>query len=242
MMSRYRDSNSRADRAAALAGVVVVHAAVGLLVLTSRPDLSAPPAHERTILLDIREPPPPPPPPPERPKPKAAAPAEEGATGKKAEPAPIVLPPPKRVLPVTNPLPTATRAGTGSAPSSGAGVTGTGPGSGGSGSGTGSGGTGSGAGTEIGEHARLLSGGLSRRDYRGLRAFAVPSGRAVLALLVGPDGRVFRCSIGQSSGDRALDASLCGLLQPRMRWSPARDLNGRPVSVGIMYTAVWSPD
>jgi protein TonB len=87
-----------------------------------------------------------------------------------------------------------------------------------------------------------LFGGISRRDYRYLRQYAVPGGRATLAILIGPDGRVLECSTRQSSGDRALDSALCHMLQQRMRWAPARDRSGRPLTVGIIYTAVWSRD
>ena len=67
-----------------------------------------------------------------------------------------------------------------------------------------------------------------------------PIRRAMLAILIGPDGRVVLCSTRQSSGDPALDAALCAILQPRMRWAPARDRSGKPLTVGILYTAVWS--
>ena len=87
-----------------------------------------------------------------------------------------------------------------------------------------------------------MTGGLNRRDYRHLRRFAAPGGRAMLAILIGPDGRVAECSTLQSSGDPALDAALCAILQPRMLWAPARDFGRRPMTVGIIYTAVWSRD
>ncbi|MDQ3079236.1 MAG: energy transducer TonB [Pseudomonadota bacterium] len=60
--------------------------------------------------------------------------------------------------------------------------------------------------------------------------------------MIGPDGRVLECSTRQSSGDRTLDSALCQMLQQRMRWAPARDRRGRPLTVGIFYTAVWSRD
>ncbi len=193
-----------------------------------------------TQLIDIVIPPDPrPPPPPEQ----AAKPEREaGVEGPKGEPTPIVVPPPKIIVPAANPLPAAPVAGVGSAANAGAGRTGTGPGAGGTGDGRGGGGTGQDDGEGIGEDARLLSGGINRRDYRYLRQYAVPGGRAALAILIGPDGRVRDCSTRQSSGDRALDAALCQMLQQRMRWSPARDRSGRPLTVGIIYTAVWSQD
>ena len=94
----------------------------------------------------------------------------------------------------------------------------------------------------IGSDARLLAGGLTRGDYRTLRDIGAPNGRAVLAILVGPSGRVSECSVRQSSGNSLLDARLCAVLQPRMRWTPARDTSGRALTVGLYYTAIWGRD
>jgi protein TonB len=238
-MARYRDPPTRAERAKAIAAVAIVHLALGALALTgsiSRRQAEEMPA---TQVFDVALPPVPPPPPPP-PAPRAAE-REAGREGKAATASPVVAPTPKIELPAATPLPAAPVAGSGSAPSAGAGAAGSGPGAGGVGSGPGGGG-GGGAGSGIGADAPVLAGGLSRRDYRRLRGFAAPSGSAVLGLLVGPDGRVAQCTVRQSSGVGALDATLCALLQPRMRWSPARDRAGRPLTVGIIYTAVWSRD
>jgi protein TonB len=234
-VSSYTGNADRGDKAKAIVAVIAVHAALFALVLTSKQPLPKAIEHVRTVLIDVTEPPPPPPPPP----PEVGRAAEkEGAAGKKAEPSPIVAPKPKIVVPAPTPLPAAPVAGSGSATSAGAATDGSGTGAGGSGSGRGGGGTGGG----IGADARLLSGGLSRRDYRRLRTVGAPSGRAVLAILVGPDGRVGQCSTRESSGDPALDAALCEILRPRMVWAPARDRSGRPLTVGILYTAIWSRD
>lgn len=236
-MGSYRNPPTRADRAKAIFAVAAVHLGMAGLLLLGGDAAEAPLSGQPpTQLIDVRLPPPPPPPP----EPAAQPEREAGAAGLKADPAPIVLPPPRIALPVLNPLPVAPVAGTGSAPSAGAASAGTGPGAGGTGDGRGGGGAGGGGG--IGENAQLLYGGLNRRDYRRLRSYAAPSGRATLAILIGPDGRVAECSTRQSSGDPGLDAALCDILQPRMRWAPARDRNGRPLTVGIIYTAVWSRD
>ncbi len=234
-MASYRDPPTRVDRAKAIAAVAAIHIALAALILSGSRVVPTTSGQAPIQLIDVTLPPPPPPPPP--PEPAAKPDRDEGVAGKKADPSPIVLPPPRIALPVTNPLPVAPVAGSGSATSAGSATAGTGPGAGGAGSGSGGGG---GAGGGIGQDARLLSGGLNRRDYRRLRDFAAPSGRAVLAILIGADGRVAQCSIRQSSGDPALDATLCAILQPRMLWAPARDHSGRPLTVGIYYTATWS--
>lgn len=180
----------------------------------------------------------PPPPPDER---AAAAREEAGETDLAARPAPVVLPPPATPLPTPNPLPTADDSApvTGSAPSAGAGTEGTGRGAGAGGQGSGGGGSGgSGAGSGLSSEARLLSGNLTRGDYRRIRSFGSPGGRAVLAIEVGADGRLTRCQPISGSGNPTLDEELCRLLG-RTRWEPARDRSGRPVAVSLRYVATW---
>ena len=236
-MPRYRDTPSRTDRAAAIVAVVAIHLGLGALILSSGGPPPSPEAEERTVLLDIIEPPPPEPPPAPRQKP--AAEKEQGAAGARTEPAPVVAPPPTIVLPASNPIAAARVAGTGNANRSGAALSGSGTGAGGSGSGPGGGGSGGGAGRSIGREARLLSGGLTGSDYRRLPSFEVPSGRARLALTIGPDGRVTDCRTADSSGSPTIDLALCQLLQSRTRWAPARDMAGNPISVRLFYVATW---
>ncbi len=236
-MKRYSDPNTRSDRANAVVWVVAVHLALAaLMALGTRTKTAKTVPPPTTQLIEIVSDNPPPPPPPSEPE---AASAEQGAAGKRAVATPVVAPIPEVQIETSNPSRAATIAGAGAASSSGAASDGRGTGAGGAGSGLGGGGAG-GTGVAIGQNARLLSGGLSRRDYRLLRSFSAPEGRAVVALLVGPQGTVERCRIAQSSGDERLDRALCAILVPRMVWAPARDENGRPVTVGIDYTAVWS--
>lgn len=232
-MSNYRARPSRPDRAKAIAAVAAVHAAMGALLLIRPDPADLRPQPLPMVLIDIAAPPPPSPPPVESRAGRAKE--EQGAAGKKADPSPIVAPPAR--IPLPTPLPAAPIAGTGTAPTAGAADAGSGPGAGGSGSGRGGGGSGGG----IGVPARLLSGGLTRGDYRSIRgiASAATSGRARLAILVGPDGRVQRCSIANSSGNAEIDATLCAIVQPRMRWVAARDTAGNPISVGVYYIATW---
>lgn len=212
--------------------MALVYASLGALALF-RPDHPAVHPHQPpTELIDITPLPPPPPPP--KPAPGRTREAE-GAAGKKADPTPVVAPPAR--IPAPTPLPAAPVAGTGSAASAGAAQSGTGPGAGGSGNGRGGGGSGGG----IGAPPRLVSGGLGRSDYRGIRGLIRGSsaGQARLAIMVGADGRVERCSIANSSGNALVDAALCGIVQPRMRWIPARDTAGNAMRIGVYYIATW---
>ena len=229
-MPSYRDSPTPTDRAKAIAFVVAVHVALGALMLSGKPTAprrrGASPHHADRCGIAA---------------PSAATAARRGARARQRK-APRARRPNlrrssrrNRRFPRPTPVAAAPVAGTGAAASAGAAKAGTGPGAGGSGSGRGGGGSGGG----IGSEARLISGGLVPRDYRHLRAFNAPSGRARLAIMVGTDGRVTSCRVNDSSGHPGLDSALCAILQPRMRWIPARDTGGTPISVRVFYIATW---
>src|SRR5918993_2569770 len=130
------------DRIKAFAGVLIVHAGLGALILSGLNVHSVQQTIERLKTFDIREvPPPPPPPPPPATTPDRAK-EKEGAAGKKAIPTPVVAPPPKIVVPYKPPVTASRVPSTGSASTAGAASAGTGTGAGGSGSGLGGGGTG----------------------------------------------------------------------------------------------------
>ena len=123
-MAYYRGT-AREDRAKALAGVLLVHVALGAVILTGLNVHSVRQVVETLKNFDIDNPPPPPPPQPPPPREEAQrAKEEEGAAGKKAEPSPIVVPKPKIVVPAKPPVASAPVAGTGSATTSGAATTG----------------------------------------------------------------------------------------------------------------------
>ncbi|HVF36906.1 MAG TPA: energy transducer TonB [Sphingomicrobium sp.] len=235
-MPSYRAKPSRPEKAKAIVAVVAVHAAMGALLLIQPPAMQTAAESRPPVMIDIDQPPPPPPPEPEAGK----APEEEGAAGKKDEPTPVVAPQPKIVLPAKPPIPAAPVAGTGSSPNAGTATAGTGTGAGGSGTGRGGGGAGGGGG--IGSEARLLGGHRSRLPSDLLRQFSVDRGFAHLWLTVADSGRVTDCSVFQGSGNAEVDQALCGLMVRQSRWSPARDLQGHPITVRVRYTATWRKD
>ena len=236
-MSSYRESPTRSDRAKAIVGVVAVHLAIGALVLSSQQPLPKAVEDVRTVLIDIADPPPSPPAPPSN---SGRAAEEEGEAGKKAEPTPVLAPKPRIVVPAPTPIAAAPVAGTGSASTAGAATTGTGPGAGGSGTGRGGGGSGGGGG--IGTDVRLLGGNRSRLPSRLLRQFTADRGYAHLWLTIAETGRVTDCSVLQSTGNPQVDQALCGLMVRQSRWTAARDTQGRPITVKVRYTAIWSKD
>ncbi|HEY0627892.1 MAG TPA: energy transducer TonB [Sphingomicrobium sp.] len=234
-MSNYRAAPSRPDKAKAIAGVAAVYAAiVGAVLLMPADSPLRVGEQEPTVLIDVKELPEPQPPPEEQP---GRAEEEEGAAGKKAEPTPVVAPQPRIEVPARPPVTAAPIAGTGNAATAGAATTGTGPGAGGSGTGRGGGGSGGGG---IGTEARLLGGNSSKLPSRLLRGFAADRGYGHLWLTVTETGRVSDCSVMQSTGDAQVDQALCGLMVRQSRWAPARDRQGRPISVKVRYTATWT--
>ncbi|GAA4024065.1 hypothetical protein GCM10022280_26110 [Sphingomonas swuensis] len=237
---------SRNDRLKSAVLVVGVHAAIGLALLSGLAGEPLRRATDALVTIDVA----PPPPPPEPPLPQQPAEAAREAAGSpdlEARPAPVVLPPPPVRLPLPTPLPTAEDRApdTAAAPSAGAApVDGPGRGADGSGDGTGgggSGGAGAGGGGVIASGARLLSGNLTRRDYRRIRSFGSPRGEAVLALTVSAEGSLLQCLPLTGSGNPSLDAELCRLLA-RTRWDPARDGQGRAVPAALRYVATWNRD
>lgn len=235
-MPGYRAEPSRPDKAKAIAGVAIIYAAVVGAALMMPPDSPLRMGEsEPTVLIDVKQLPEPQPPPPDEP---GKAEEEEGASGKKAEPTPVVAPKPKIEVPAKPPVVAAPIAGTGSATTPGAATTGTGPGAGGSGTGRGGGGSGGGGG--IGSEARLLGGNSSRLSSQLLSVFATDRGYGHLWLTVSEVGRVTGCSVMRTTGDAQVDQALCSLMIRQSRWAPARDRQGRPITVKVRYTATWS--
>ena len=218
------------DRARSAAATVVIHVALGTAFLTGLAIKSERRTEDSLKTFDVEQPIPPPP------VTELRAPAQgaPGPAGKKADPSPIVAPPAR--LPVPQPIAAAPVAGAGSSANAGAAANGSGTGAGGSGTGRGGGGGG------IGTEARLLSGNRSRLPRALLRPFAASRGYAHLFLTIDERGLVVNCAVMQGTGSAAVDDALCQVMTGQSRWIPARDTTGRPITVGVRYTATWSKD
>jgi len=218
------------DRARSAAATAAIHLALGAAFLTGlaikperRPD-------DSLKTFDVEQPPPPPP----IIEPRELAQGAPAPAGEQADPSPIVAPPAR--LPAPQPIAAAPVAGTGFSANAGAAASGSGTGAGDSGAGLGGGGGG------IGTEARLLSGNRSRLPRELLRSFAARRGYAHLNLTVNEGGRVVECAIMQGTGSAAVDDALCQVMIGQSRWIAARDTAGRPITVGVRYTATWSKD
>ena len=81
------------------------------------------------------------------------------------------------------------------------------------------------------------------RDYP-MKAFEKnQEGITRFQLLVSPDGSVSNCKVTSSSGHDELDSTTCYLVQKRVKFRPALDLEGRAVWGVYRSQAVWAiPD
>jgi len=229
-MSSYSGNSKPPDRAKAMAAVVAVHVALGALIVAGLNVDKVRSAVEQLRTFDIREVPPPPNPPP-RPAPQPhQAPKAASAPAPKAEAAPVVAPQPK--IPAPSPVPAASVAGTGNASRSGAANSGNGSGAGGNGTG------GGGGDYSRFTPARLVS-NIPSSEYRELAASGLPSGLVGVTIRVQPDGSVANCRIARSSGNGSLDSLVCQLTVRYVRFSPARDPEGRAVAQDITYFPNW---
>ncbi len=216
-------------------GVIVLVALLHILAILAlirafAPDFTAQAVETitRTLTVTITAPPPPPEPRAE-PKPAGAA----GEAGKKAVPREVRAEKPKVEI-AKVPAPRASS--TGSADTSGARDAGSGTGAGGAGSGTGSGagGTGQGGGVSKPVH---ISGRIDRASD-----FPIPPGgrearigkAVILALTISPEGRATGCRIYKSSGLPDTDEVTCRLAKERLRFKPALNAAGEPVT-GTFY-------
>lgn len=216
------------DRAKSAAATAAIHLALGAAFLTGLAFHPERISEDSLKTFDVEEPPPPPIPEAIRqPSERQPAPA-----GQRADPSPIVAPPAR--LPTQQPIAAAPVAGSGLSANVGAAPSGSGIGAGGSGDGSGGGGNSAG---RVG--ARLVSGGLGRRDYRQIADMGSPYGDAELLLLINTSGRVERCRALRSSGSPAVDNILCQTLLARARFSPAREADGSPLYQDIRYFPSW---
>jgi protein TonB len=174
---------------------------------------------------------------PEEPPPSEPAP-EEGAAGEAGErttPRPETAPRPEIPMREDRPLPEASSDG--DEDSSGAQEVGDGSGDARTGIGTGSGRSGGGSGGAAVTKPVLI------RSITDARAFPSPPGgrearigqSVIVKLVVSPQGRVTDCSIYRASPFPETDATVCRLAFEQIRFEPARDRDGNPVSAPFYY-------
>lgn len=181
----------------------------------------------------------PPPPEPAVPQtvPSDAASGKASAANQHAKAAPVAAPKTK-LPPIIPPITTAPLPGQGNDASAGATPNpGAGSGAGGRGDGTGAGGSGNGTGG--GSKAVWQSGTIRDRDYPAAASRARVGGEVEVRFTIQPTGRVTGCRVTRSSGDAALDATTCRLIQERFRFKPATDASGDAIASAYGWRQSW---
>lgn len=224
----YTDNRRPADRAASVAGVIAVHAALGYVLViglraTGMIPADDPPLVGTTVVdpLPLPPPPPPEPAPREQNRPNTSqihvpdtvvtlnpAPSDVEVTEMLPPPGDFVAPSPG---PVIMPSP-------GPAPRPLA--------------------------DPVAAAARNDPGGwITQADYRTSWIARGWAGTAGFRLAIGRDGRVEECRITRSTGHTALDQATCALVTRRARFEPARDGAGEKVAGSYASSVLWQiPD
>jgi len=160
------------------------------------------------------------------------------AANRHARAAPVVAPKPKLPPPIPPPVVAAPKPGDGSEASAGAApVAGPGSGAGGRGDGLGAGGSGSGSGG--GTRPAWRSGTIEDRDYPREARRARIGGEVEVRFTIEATGRVTGCRVSKSSGDAALDATTCRLIEARFRFKPATNTAGLAVASSYGWRQTW---
>ena len=232
----YTGQISRRQRIVSGGGAVLAVVAVGF-GLASGLDLDVVrKVSEAIAAVAIPAPPPPEPIVPQT-VPSDAASGKASAANQHAKAAPIAAPKTK-LPPIIPPITAAPLPGQGNDASAGATPNpGAGSGAGGRGDGTGAGGSGNG--TSGGSKAVWQSGTIRDRDYPAATSRARVGGEVEVRFTIQPTGRVTGCRVTRSSGDAALDATTCRLIQERFRFKPATDASGDAIASAYGWRQSW---
>lgn len=87
-------------------------------------------------------------------------------------------------------------------------------------------------------HTRM-PGLISNMDYPAAAIRAGEEGVVEYEIQIGADGRVEGCTILVSSGSAILDMTTCRMIRTRARFTPARDVDGRPTTDRQSGKMVW---
>ncbi len=81
--------------------------------------------------------------------------------------------------------------------------------------------------------------GVGADNYPPSAIRAEEQGRVVAKLTVGTDGRVTDCTVTTSSNSSALDQATCRIAKSRVRFTPAIDATGNPVTSSYTLPVRW---
>jgi len=79
---------------------------------------------------------------------------------------------------------------------------------------------------------------FGRDNYPAAALRAEAQGRVRVSVTVGADGRVSDCSVTAGSGNSDLDSATCRIFRSRVRYTPAKDQSGQPISSRVNPPAI----
>jgi len=80
---------------------------------------------------------------------------------------------------------------------------------------------------------------FSSDSYPPAAQRAGAQGRVVARLTIGTDGRVSDCSVVTSSGNQDLDDAVCSISKRRIKFTPAKDQSGNPITSTYTLPVRW---
>ena len=215
----YADRDTTGTRTVAIFIVAIILAGVGYAFVTGLAVDFAKKVNKNLNVFDVA--PPPPPPPPEEPPPPP--PDQQLQPPPVVSPPPIVqtnTPPPVIINTVPNPPPVYIPTPTAPPPAPPAPA----------------------PAPRVSQAAGLKgnpAGFFGPDAYPPAAQRAGAQGRVVARLTVGTDGRVSDCNVTSSSGNSDLDSTTCRIARSRVRFTPARDDSGNPITSSYTLPVRW---
>lgn len=96
---------------------------------------------------------------------------------------------------------------------------------------------------EVAVPARIITPqAITYSDYPAASMRRDEYGLVSVAMDVTPEGKVASCTVTESSGFVALDNTTCALFKARLRFDPAKDASGAPISSVYRTVFTWGLD
>lgn len=86
---------------------------------------------------------------------------------------------------------------------------------------------------------RIISGNIEHSDYPPAALRRGAQGMTRIGFIIRPEGTAFACKVVESSGHSDLDRRACLIVTTRTRFSPAIDVDGRPVQASVILPVHW---
>lgn len=215
----YTDQKMSGGKVIAIVIVALIHAALGYAFVTGLAYKYVKAANEKLDVFDV-EPPPPPPPPEDPPPPPPDQPNLPPPPTTVVTPPPLIVTPQPSFMNTTPVIPPSQPIYPPTPPSPPAPP----------------------APPRVSQAAGLKGNPgqfFGADNYPPAAQRAEAQGRVVASLTVGTDGRVSDCQVTTSSGNNDLDTTTCRIAKSRVRFTPAKDESGNPISSRYTLPVRW---